>query len=36
VPSGDDALAAAKKTIRSVTGWMRRLKSPTGGGRDDR
>jgi ribonuclease E len=35
-PSGDDALAAAKKTIRSVTGWMRRLKSPTGGGRDDR
>jgi ribonuclease E len=29
-------LDAAKKTIRSVTGWMRRLKSPTGGGRDDR
>ena len=38
-PQGDaDAspLDAAKKTIRSVTGWMRRLKSPTGGGRDDR
>ena len=29
-------LDAAKKTIRSVTGWMRRLKSPAGGGRDDR
>ena len=29
-------LDAAKKTIRSVTGWMRRLKAPASGGRDDR
>jgi ribonuclease E len=36
-PSGEgEPISAAKKTIRSVTGWMRRLKSPTGGGRDDR
>ncbi len=28
--------SAAKKTIRSVTGWMRRLKGPVAGGRDDR
>ncbi|MBM3962394.1 MAG: Rne/Rng family ribonuclease, partial [Planctomycetes bacterium] len=42
-PSGDPAaggeaspLDAAKKTIRSVTGWMRRLKAPASGGRDDR
>jgi ribonuclease E len=33
---GGEPMSAAKKTIRSVTGWMRRLKSPTGGGRDDR
>ncbi|MBM4098974.1 MAG: Rne/Rng family ribonuclease [Planctomycetes bacterium] len=30
-----DGMSAAKKTIRSVTGWMRRLKSPSGS-RDDR
>ncbi len=33
--SGGEGMSAAKKTIRSVTGWMRRLKSPSGG-RDDR
>ena len=29
-------LGAAQKTIRSVTGWMRRLKKAPGGSRDDR
>jgi ribonuclease E len=36
-PGGEASpLDAAKKTIRSVTGWMRRLKAPASGGRDDR
>ena len=35
--ASDTPLGAAKKTIRSVTGWMRRLKTtPGSGGRDDR
>ena len=36
-PATDTPLGAAKKTIRSVTGWMRRLKTtPGNGSRDDR
>lgn len=35
-PSAPAPESAAKKTIRSVTGWMRRLKGPAAGSRDDR
>jgi ribonuclease E len=36
-PASDTPLGAAKKTIRSVTGWMRRLKTtPGSGSRDER